>query len=319
MGDSSKIEYSYCPKNEPGKGSSMEIQRGLDFHMQNSVVSLGKFDGIHRGHRLLLERILKEEGISTVFTFGGMQGEQIYTEEEKRLLLEQMGIQREVIFPFTEENKKMSPEQFVNEILWDKMDARFICVGEDFRFGSKRAGDVRFLRKACEEHGCRLQVYPKLEDEQGIISSTRIRELIREGDMKQAAKLLGEPWFFLGEVQHGRALGRDMGMPTANIVPQEGKILPPYGVYTAKVIVHGKPYYGVTNVGKKPTVGGSVVGLETCIFDFDQDIYGEQIIVQLLQFQRSERKFDSLEALQTQMQADKKQAMDNAKEWQDKL
>lgn len=297
----------------------MEIQRGLDFHMQNSVVSLGKFDGIHRGHRLLLEQILKEEGNSTVFTFEGMQGEQIYTEEEKRLILQQMGIQREVIFPFTEENKKMSPEQFVHEILWDKMDARFICVGEDFRFGSKRAGDVQYLRNACKERGCRLHVYPKLEDEQRVISSTVIRELIREGDMKRAAKLLGEPWFFLGMVQHGRALGRDMGMPTANIVPQEGKILPPYGVYTARVIIHGETYYGVTNVGKKPTVDGTAVGLETSIFEFDRDIYGEQIIVQLLQFQRSERKFDSLEALQKQMQTDKKQAMDNAKEWKNKL
>lgn len=297
----------------------MEIQRGLDFHMQNSVVSLGKFDGIHRGHRLLLEQILKEEGISTVFTFEGMQGEQIYTEEEKRLILQQMGIQREVIFPFTEENKKMSPEQFVHEILWDKMDARFICVGEDFRFGSKRAGDVQYLRKECKERGCRLHVYPKLEDEQRVISSTVIRELIREGDMKRAAKLLGEPWFFLGMVQHGRALGRDMGMPTANIVPQEGKILPPYGVYTARVIIHGETYYGVTNVGKKPTVDGSAIGLETSIFEFDRDIYGEQIIVQLLQFQRSERKFDSLEALQEQMQTDKKQAMDNAREWKNKL
>ncbi|MCH5267424.1 MAG: bifunctional riboflavin kinase/FAD synthetase [Lachnospiraceae bacterium] len=286
----------------------MEIQRGLSLHMENSALSLGKFDAIHRGHRLLLKEILQPgNGVPTVFTFERNPGETeryIYSQQEKNHLLQDLGVVREVLFPFDEETKSMLPEKFIDEILWKKMDVRFICVGEDFRFGRNREGDVELLRRACEKHGCRLKVYNKLADERGIISSTRIRNLLQGGDVEKANALLGTPFFFLGEVVHGEALGRSLQIPTANLIPAPEKILPQLGVYTSRITVQGKRYGGVTNIGKKPTVGGTRVGVETSIFDFDREIYGEEIKVELLKFQRPEQKFPDMEALRTQMEKD---------------
>ena len=286
----------------------MEIQRGLSIHMENSAISLGKFDAIHRGHRLLLEEVLRQsKGIPTVFTFERNSGEAekyIYSQREKDYILRELGMVREVLFPFNEETKSMSPEDFIHDILWKQMDVRFLCVGEDFRFGRRREGNVDLLQKACEKRGCRLKVYPKLTDEEGVISSTRIRKLLQKGDISGANQLLGNPYFFLGEVVHGKALGRNLRMPTANIIPAQEKILPPLGVYVSRVTVQGKVYGGVTNIGNKPTVGGVRVGVETSIFHFEQDIYGEEIKVELLEYQRPEQKFPDVDALRAQMKRD---------------
>ena len=136
----------------------MEILRGVTFHQKKSAVSLGKFDGIHLGHQLLMNEIIKQEDlVPTVFTFEGMKTEPeslLYSEAEKQYLLEQMGIEREILFPFNDQTKIMSPESFIQNMLWDSLDARLICVGEDYRFGCKRAGDVAMLERACKKHGC---------------------------------------------------------------------------------------------------------------------------------------------------------------------
>lgn len=288
----------------------MEIIKGLDFKIENSAVSLGKFDGFHRGHRLLLDRILEHPKFhATVFTFDGiLNGKQIYLEEEKRSLLERLGVEREVLFPFSEKTRSMTPETFIREMLVNRMDAKLICVGEDFHFGKDRRGDVDMLSKYAPQYGYELCVFPKIKEDGEVISSTRIRGELAQGRIEKANRLLGDPYFVRGEVVHGNALGRTIGMPTANLLPGEQKLLPAYGVYATRVEADGKIYGGVTNVGVKPTVGADRANVETTLLHFDGDLYGKQITVYFLEFLRPEQRFDSLEELKAQMSRDKAKA-----------
>lgn len=288
----------------------MKIIKGLDFKIENSAVSLGKFDGFHRGHRLLLDRILEPPKLyATVFTFDGiLNGKQIYLEEEKRSLLERLGVEREVLFPFSEKTRSMTPETFIREMLVERMDAKLICVGEDFHFGKDRRGDVDMLSKYAPQYGYELCVFPKIKEDGEVISSTRIRGELAQGRIEKANRLLGDPYFVRGEVVHGNALGRTIGMPTANLLPGEQKLLPAYGVYATRVEADGKVYGGVTNVGVKPTIGADRANVETTLLHFDGDLYGKQITVYFLEFLRPEQRFDSLEELKAQMSRDKAKA-----------
>lgn len=288
----------------------MEIIKGLDFKIENSAVSLGKFDGFHRGHRLLLDRILEHPKFhATVFTFDGiLNGKQIYLEEEKRSLLERLGVEREVLFPFSEKTRSMTPETFIREMLVNRMDAKLICVGEDFHFGKDRRGDVDMLSKYAPQYGYELCVFPKIKEDGEVISSTRIRGELAQGRIEKANRLLGDPYFVRGEVVHGNALGRTIGMPTANLLPGEQKLLPAYGVYATRVEADGKVYGGVTNVGVKPTIGADRANVETTLLHFDGNLYGKQITVYFLEFLRPEQRFDSLEELKAQMSRDKAKA-----------
>jgi len=288
----------------------MEIITGLDFKLKNSSVSLGKFDGIHLGHRFLLQEVIQQENqVSTAFTFESKKGiSKIYTQKEKDCILRGLGMEREIIFPFNDKIKKMAPEEFVRRILVEKMDVKHICVGTDFRFGKDREGDIHLLEQLQKEYGYTLTAVPKLTDEQGIISSTRIRSLMDSGKISEVNRLLGAPYFMMGRVGHGNELGRKMDMPTANLRVEKDKKLLPYGVYATKVKIHGKEYNSVTNIGKKPTVGEYSVGAETYIMDFCEDIYGETIQVFFYEFIRPEKKFNSMEELQCQLKKDKETA-----------
>lgn len=288
----------------------MKIITGLDFRLKNSSVSLGKFDGIHRGHRFLLQEVMRQEKlVPTAFTFeGSKEVPKIYTQQEKDWILEDMGIQQEVIFPFNEETKKMSPEEFIASILVERMDVKHICVGKDFHFGRNREGDIHTLEKFQEKYGYSLTTVSKLTDADGIISSTRIRGLMEQGKLSKVNELLGAPYFVMGTVLHGNALGRTMNMPTANILPQEDKKLLPFGVYATTVKVGKKLYNGVTNVGRKPTIGEYAAGVETYLMDFEEDIYGKNIQVFFHEFIRTEKKFETIEALQRQIEKDKETA-----------
>ena len=216
--------------------------------------------------------------------------------------------EREVLFPFREETKSMTPEAFIQEILVERMDAKLICVGEDFRFGCGRRGNVEMLDEYASKYGYELCVFPKICEDGEVISSTRIRRELAEGKIETANRLLGDPYFVSGEVVHGNALGRTIGMPTANLVPGSQKLLPVYGVYASRVEVDGKIYAGVTNVGVKPTVGASQANVETTLLHFDGDLYGKQMKVYFLYFLRPEQRFESLDALKAQMAYDKKRA-----------
>lgn len=292
----------------------MEIITGLDFQLKNSSISLGKFDGLHRGHRYLLSGIKKQkELVSTVFTFEMEQIPKLYTQKEKNRILETLGIEREIIFPFREETKNMSAEDFIEKILIQKLDAKYICVGEDFHFGKRRSGDIHTLKKYQETYGYQLETVKKLTCQDTIISSTKIREFLQEGNMEKVNLFLGEEYFVSGVVHEGEELGRTIDSPTANLFLEKEKLLPKFGVYAVTVEVDGKKYFGVTNVGVKPTVGEFPAGIETYLFHFQGDLYGKEIRVNFCKFLREEMKFASLNTLKKQIVADKEHALSELK------
>lgn len=300
----------------------MEYYRNtFDFHIaEPSVISLGKFDGLHEGHRLLLDKMQegKKQGLKTIaLTFNippkSLSGEKIQvlsTNREKEMIFERAGIDVLIELPFTPKFRSMMPYEFL-KFLTDHICVRMIVTGTDFHFGYKRSGDYKTLQQYAQSFGYRAEVVEKLQDQGEDISSTRIRNLIAGGDMEYANRLLGYPYFLTGEVVHGQALGRTANIPTANQKPPAEKLLPPYGVYISEIEIDGKNYFGISNIGKKPTVGDdNPVGVETSIFDFDRDIYGKNIRVSFLKFLRREKKFDSFEQLKVQMETDISYAKD---------
>ena len=299
----------------------MDIIYGKAFSIKNTAICLGKFDGVHAGHRKLLSCIQKakeKNGLSTaIFTFqmhpgtlfGTTRQQVLTTLVEKTAILEQEHIDTMIAYPFTKETAAMEPEDFVKEVLCSCCDAKWIVVGEDFRFGKQRRGDVSLLQEMAGPCGYTLQVVPKVEKAGNVVSSTRIRACVEAGDMEQARELLQIPYHIAGTVVQGNQLGRTFGMPTANLLPEEEKLLPPYGVYAATVNMEGSWYSGITNIGEKPTIeGASAVGVETHIFAELPQFYGSRITVCLHHFIRPERKFPSVVELKKQMEEDAKKA-----------
>ena len=291
-----------------------------DFQIEEpTVVTIGKFDGRHKGHQKLLGRMLewkRQRGYKTaVFTFDmapvaliqGKPQKVITTNQERRNNMEKMGIDYLVEYPFSREVSQLSPEDFVKEILLGKMNAKAIVVGTDCGFGYKRAGDAALLKRLAPELSYEVDVIIKEQDEHRDISSTYVKEELEQGNIEKANELLGEPYSIQGQVVHGNHLGGPvLGFPTANIIPPPEKFLPPFGVYVSRILVDGCYYGGITNIGRKPTVGGeSPVGVETFVFGIEENLYGKNIEVQLLNFERPERKFDSMEQLKVQLEEDK--------------
>ena len=282
-----------------------------------SVVTIGKFDGFHLGHRKLLQeccRIRKAGERVVVFTFSrspqmvlaGKAYAELNSHEEKVHLAEALGVDVLIEYPFTPDVRQMTAENFLKDILFDRLHAVAIVAGPDCRFGYERRGDIEFLEEHSEELGYLVHVVEKENYQLMPISSTRIREVLRKGAIEEVNAMLGCHYGYDGEVVHGRRLGRTLGFPTINQWVPEGKVLPQYGVYASEVVRNGKVYPAVSNIGVKPTISGSErVSIETYIYDFDHEIYGEKIRVQLLHFVRPERRFYSLEALKKQVDRDK--------------
>lgn len=288
----------------------MDVINKRPYQLKNSAVCIGKFDGLHRGHQSLIEEISHFSGCNKVlFTFAFPGVPYILSPEEKRTKAEKLGIDTYVECPFDEALKEMTPKEFFEEILVRQCDAGVICVGDDFHFGKDRAGNVDILQNLAKEAGITCIVVKKKKMYDEIISSTRIREALAKGDLSLANELLGMPYMVQGEVVHGNEIGRTLDMPTANQIPDARKILPPFGVYASKVSFEEKQYYGVTNLGVKPTIPGeNQVGAETCLLHFKGNLYGKNLQVELCRFLRGERKFAGLEQLMHQMEADKKNA-----------
>ena len=287
------------------------------FHIDGpSAVSLGKFDGLHLGHRRLVQYVLeqKKKGLSAViFTFeknptrilSGLSAQNIITNQERKALLETEGIDCLLECPFVPEIAHMEPEVFVKEILVNQLHAKFVAVGKDFRFGYQRRGDHVLLKKMGKELGFRVTVIQKEQSHGRDISSTYVREALHEGNIPLANELLGYRYFVSGEVLHGRKIGRTLGLPTTNLLPASDKLLPPNGVYLTRTFVGEDTYYGITNIGYKPTVGGETrKGVETYLFDFNGDLYGRHLKVEFLEFERPEQKFQSLEELKQRILSD---------------
>ncbi|MBO6214281.1 MAG: bifunctional riboflavin kinase/FAD synthetase [Lachnospiraceae bacterium] len=287
----------------------------------DAAVTVGKFDGLHRGHQRLIERLSLEKKqdmpiIAVTFDVSpdrilsdkGDETRLLFTNEERRYLARKSGADILIIQSFTEDFMHLLPEEFIR-LLYDKLHMRLFACGSDFHFGYKGQGDTGLLRSLSERMGFKLIVEEKLKDESEDISSSRIRKAVTEGDLATANRLLGTPYIICGEVVHGKHLGTGMGFPTINIVPSKIKLLPSYGVYISIVEIEGHKYHGVTDIGVKPTVAGDISPVvETHILDFNSSIYGKNAVIELLEYVRGEKKFDSIEALKQQINADKKRA-----------
>lgn len=281
-----------------------------------SAVAIGKFDGIHLGHRQLLGKIIakKQEGMkAVVFTFNpspavlfsGVKEKELTSVEEKRRIFENLGIDILVEFPLTYETAATPKELFVSEILVEKLNAKYIAAGTDLSFGKKGEGNSEFLVQKGKELDFCVDIIDKIAYKGEIISSTLVRKAISEGDVKKAHFMLGSPYFVQGIVVKGNQLGRTIGFPTVNVTAQEDKLLPPNGVYKTEVTLGERVYEAITNVGCKPTVTDSKqIFIESYLYQFSENIYGEEIKVHFLEFMRKEQKFNTIEELKIQLQKD---------------
>ena len=300
----------------------MEYIKDIEqLHLEKDTsITVGKFDGIHRGHEYLAKRIVanaKEKGRASVvvtfdksprYTFGTSEEKKLkslITNDERAMILSAVGVDYLVELSFTKEMMDMEPRAFL-EFLCDKLHMKYITCGPDFTFGRKGLGNVSLLEELSKELSFEADVVEKIKDVSRDISSTYIREEIISGNIKKANELLGYDYFVYGEIVHGNHIGTKMKMPTINIHPTSDKLLPPNGVYVSKVLIDGVTHNGITNIGMKPTIKESKkrLGVETHIFDFHGDVYGETARVDFLDFVRPEKKFSSLDELTRQISED---------------
>jgi len=284
---------------------------------ENACVTIGNFDGAHLGHQLLfgevVQRAYRCKGTSVAVTFdphplqvlrpNGIK--LISTCEQKTELIEHAGIDALVIIPFSQKFAAISATHFVDEILCGTIGVKELIVGYDYAFGKGRAGNIDFLQKQGAEKGFAVTVVEAHYENDMLVSSTKIRELVAEGRMADARTLLGRYYQIRGEVQLGQQRGgKEIGFPTANLNMEKEDLIPKMGVYVCQVISDGICYGGVLNIGVNPTFDENKLVAETHIFDFNQDIYGKPIKVNLLRFLRSEQKFSGIEELSAQIAKD---------------
>ncbi|MEE3480375.1 MAG: bifunctional riboflavin kinase/FAD synthetase [Lachnospiraceae bacterium] len=287
------------------------------------ALTVGKFDCIHRGHDRILKKLSdkREKGfISLVFTFSksprlllnagredDFHGRNLITNAERAELLAEKGIDILYERPFDEEFMHMPAEDFVR-ILSSDFHMKYICVTEDFHFGYGNAGDCSLLQKMAPELGFEVEVIPLLKDAVGtIISSSLIRSELKEGHIAAVNEMLGYEYFIHGKIVHGEGMGkRRLSYATINMLPPDAKLLPKIGVYVTRIQMNGREFFGMTDVGVKPTVELKErrLGVETHIFDFDGDVYYEEAKVSFLSFMRDEQKFKDLSSLQGQLDHD---------------
>ncbi len=297
----------------------MKIFQSLDeiSNIDETVVALGNFDGVHKGHQQIIARTVRSAQAmdlkSAVFTFSnhpsavigkGEPVKNILYAQEKDRIIEEMGIDYLINIPFTKEILLMSPEQFVQEILVDRLRIREAYCGFNYSFGYKASGTPEVLMHEGLVHGFGLHVQEPYKIDDIVVSSTYIRQLIAEGRMDEAARFLGRMYAIGGEVVVGNQLGRTIGFPTMNLVIDETMVTPPNGVYITYCTYGGVRYPAITNVGNKPTIGEYAKNIETHVFNFREDAYGSHINVEFVRRMRPEAKFDSLEALTAQIQSD---------------
>ena len=236
--------------------------------------------------------------------FGGEEKE-LTTREEKRRIFRQMGVDVLIEFPLNPETAATEPEEFVRRYLAEQMQTAYLCAGPDISFGKGGAGDYKLLSEYAGTCGYQVELIDKVRVDGEEVSSTRVRQAVREGDMEKVSVMLGAPYCVSGKVVHGRQLGRKLGMPTANILPDVRKLLPPNGVYYSRARLGDAVYRGISNVGCKPTVSDEkIMGVETYLYDFSGEVYDRDMTVELLAFRRAERTFESVEALRRQIEAD---------------
>lgn len=285
--------------------------------IEPTVIALGNFDGVHRGHQEIINRTVKSAeaaGLkSAVFTFSNHTRtllekvptvKNINYPEEKAAIMESMGVDYLFNIPFTPEILQMSPEDFIDKILVEKFRIREAYCGFNYHFGHKAAGTPEILMREGMKKGFGIHVQEPFKINDIVVSSTYIRQLIEEGRMEECAEFMGRLYSIGGEVVVGNKLGRTIGFPTSNVMIDENMASPSNGVYTTYCIYNGVKYPSITNVGVKPTIGTYNKNVETHIFNFDKELYGKQIKVEFIKKTRPEMKFSSVEELSKQIKND---------------
>ncbi len=282
-----------------------------------AAVAIGKFDGIHLGHRALLDSLLsyRSRGMKTVvFTFDrpfseyftGQRASVLTTNSERREYLRDYGVDLLCEFPLNADTVSMEAEDFISEVLVSKLKAGAVIGGTDLSFGRGALGNMALLKEKAGKYGYEAVEIDKVEYGGAEISSSRVRACVEEGDMETVSDMLGRPYSVKGVVSHGTHIGTDkLSVPTINLIPPAEKLLPPYGVYFCYVLYGGVRYRAMANIGVKPTVSReNKPGIEAHIFDFDKDVYGSAVEIQLLRHHRKEMRFDSLGELKKQVHDD---------------
>ncbi|MCD9576015.1 bifunctional riboflavin kinase/FAD synthetase [Flavobacterium soyae] len=295
-----------------------------DFHStKKTILTLGTFDGVHIGHKKILERITQntengkyESLVLTFFPHPRMVLQEkseiklLNTIAEKTKLLEATGIENLVIHPFNESFSRLTAEEFVHSILVNQFHIQKIIIGHDHRFGRNRTANIDNLIAFGAEYGFEVEQISAEEIQDVSVSSTKIRKALNEGNMELANEYLGYDYFLSGEIVKGKQLGRTIGFPTANIqIDEEYKLIPKNGVYVVKTLIDNLEIFGMMNIGFNPTVNGQKQTIEVNLFDFDTDIYGKKIEVSLLRYLREEQKFGSVDLLKAQLNQDKQAAL----------
>lgn len=286
---------------------------------KKTIVTLGTFDGVHFGHNAILDKICRvanSEGLeSVILTFfphprlvvsNNYDIKLLNTIEEKTVLLEKKGIQNFIIHPFDKTFSELSPREFVTQILVEKLNIQKIIIGHDHKFGKDRAADFNDLINFGKEFGFEVEEISAQQINEVSVSSTKIRNSLLEGNISLANEYLGYPYVLTGNVVKGNQLGRTIGFPTANIeIPEDYKLIPKNGVYVVTANVNNKTVFGMMNIGVKPTLGENKLSIEVHLLNFDQDIYNQKIQVNILERLRDEQKFESFDALKSQIEIDK--------------
>lgn len=288
-----------------------------DIQTSDNYIALGSFDGLHLGHLSLIHKVHEEAenngGKSIVYTFKNHPRAVLNKENAPKLLmdnnekaeiLESYGIDMLYFQEFNSEFMKITPKEFI-EFLINRFNAKGLVVGFNYKFGYKNMGDTELLKELSKEYGFELFIMEPCKYNGEVISSTRVRKSIEEGNMHEAYEMLGHPFRLRGEVMHGRKIGRTIGFPTANLNYDKKFIFPRVGVYYTNVKVNNIIYKGITSVGNNPTVDGKSLTIETYILDFDEDIYGKNIEVFFIKKIRNEKKFNGIEQLKDQLKKDK--------------
>ncbi len=300
----------------------MKVFQGFDQikEIKNPVLTIGTFDGVHLGHQKIIDQLNFEAekigGESVLFTFYPHPRMILYpeshglkliqTQAEKIDKLRRMGLQNVVIHPFTKDFSRLSAIEFVRDFLVNQLGVKKLVIGYDHQFGKNREGSIEFLLEVCETYGFEVIEIAAQEIDEVNVSSTKIRHAIKTGDVETANTFLGEPFLFNGTVVEGSALGRELGYPTANIDVESGiKLIPGNGVYAVIVEVDGVLHEGMMNIGVRPTIENETTAkIEVHLFDFNSNLYGKSLTVQLLSRSRDEIKFNSLDELKNQLKKD---------------
>ena len=288
-----------------------------------TAITIGTFDGVHIGHRKILERLINNAKVlelkSTVLTFfphprmvlqKDVSIKLLNTIDEKIKIMEELGIDYLIVHPFTKEFSRLSATQFVRDILVNDLKTKKIIIGYDHRFGRNRNANINDLMAFGNALDFEVEEISAQEVDDVSVSSTKIRKALEEGDMKTANMYLGYNYMLTGSIVKGKGLGRKLNFPTANLsIPEEYKLIPKNGVYVVSSVMDNKTVFGMMNIGFNPTVEGKTKSIEINFFDFDQDLYGKKIQIDIIDRIRDEKKFNSLEGLQAQLKKDRETSL----------